>query len=127
MVSGLIIQLILKWKDLFIQPALQREVLRIAAQQGHGRMAVYIVEAGQQQTVTPIVPLTIIRVRRGRPDIIYHTIPCSYILPPFQNEAFIQYINVTEQHCFLLYLGYVWRGLFSFGWRFPQTTFLGTA
>ncbi len=97
-IRGFVAQLVLKREHLFVQPALQRQVFRIAAQQRHGRVAVHVVKAGQQQAVAAVIGLAEVLRRGGTADIGDAAVPHADVLPAFQGKIFIQQIDLGKQH-----------------------------
>jgi hypothetical protein len=102
-VRRFVIDLVLKRKYLLAQPALQRQILRVAAQQRHRRVAVDVVEAAHQQTVSAVVTLTVVLLRLGVTDIGDLAVLHANVLPAFERKILIQQINVAKKHCFLLF------------------------
>ena len=102
-VRRLVVDLVLKRKYLLTQPALQRQIFRVAAQQCHGRVAVYVVEAAHQQTGSAIVAFAVILLRLGIADVGNLAVLHADVLPAFALKILIQQINIAKKHCFLLF------------------------
>ena len=102
-VRRFVIDLVLKRKYLLAQPALQRQVFRVAAQQRHRRVAVHVVEAAHQQTVFAVVTLAVILLRLGIADIGNLSVLHANVLPVFALKILIQQINVAKKHGILLF------------------------
>ena len=95
-IRGLVTQLILKRKHPLVQPALERQVFRIAAQQCHGRVAVHIVKPGQQQPVAAVIDFSVVLLRGRLPDVVDHAVLYADILPALQLELLIQQVDITK-------------------------------
>ena len=102
-IRRLIVDLVLKRKYLLTQPALQRQIFRVAAQQRHRRMAVHVVKAAHQQTVFAVVTLAVILLRLGSTDVGNLVVLHADVLPALALKILIQQINVAKKHCFLLF------------------------
>ena len=102
-VRRLVVDLVLKRKYLLTQPALQRQIFRVAAQQRHRRMAVHVVKAAHQQTVFAVVTLAVILLRLGIADVGNLAVLHADVLPALALKILIQQINIAKKHGFLLF------------------------
>ena len=95
-VGGLVVDLILEREYLLPEPALERQILRVAAQQRHGRMAVDVVEGGHEQAVAAVIALAEVLLRRGRAYVGDAAVLYADILISFRLKLFVQQVNVAE-------------------------------
>ena len=95
-VRRFVIDLVLKRKYLLAQPALQWQILRVAAQQRHRRVAVDVVEAGQQQAVTAVIALAEVLLRLFRAYVGDAAVLYADILIFLCLKVFVQQVNVAE-------------------------------
>ena len=95
-VRRLLIEQVLEREHLFAEPALERQILRVAAQQRHRCVAVDVVEAGQQQAVTAVIALAEVLLRLLRAYVGDAAVLYADILIFLCLKIFVQQVNVAE-------------------------------